>query len=284
MPPRERARRGRSNGQAHTVAGVIKLSSPATREFWEIPIIHEDAHLLALDKPARLLTTPDPDDPERPSLMKLLHADIARGAKWSAEKNVAYLGNTHRADFETSGVILLAKDKTAFVALADQFGIENRSQVQLALIHGSPRESQLKVAAKLSSQPGELGFVRVDPKEGKKAVTHFEVVERFRGYTLLKCSPETDRMHQVRVHLQNSGLPIVGDTLYGGRPLLLSALKRDYHLKFGRVENPLLGRVALHTSELHFTHPVTNQPVDIAAPWPNDFSVAMKYLRKYAAA
>ncbi len=266
------------------MAGVIKLSAPATHEFWEIPVVHEDAHLLALDKPARLLTSPDPDDLQRPSLMQLLHANIARGAKWATEKNITYLANTHRLDAETSGVILLAKDKPALIALADQFGIENPGKVYLALVHGSPRENQVKVAAKLSPNLGEIGFIRVDPKEGKKALTHFEVLERFRGYTLLKCSPHTDRPHQIRVHLQNSGLPIVGDTLYGGRPLLLSALKRDYRLKPGRVENPLLARVALHGAELHCTHPVTGQPVHITAPWPNDLSVAMKYLRKYVAA
>ncbi len=266
------------------MAGVIKLSAPATHEFWEIPVVHEDAHLLALDKPARLLTSPDPDDLQRPSLMQLLHANIARGAKWATEKNITYLASTHRLDAETSGVILLAKDKPALIALADQFGIENPGKVYLALVHGSPRENQVKVAAKLSPNLGEIGFIRVDPKEGKKALTHFEVLERFRGYTLLKCSPHTDRPHQIRVHLQNSGLPIVGDTLYGGRPLLLSALKRDYRLKPGRVENPLLARVALHGAELHCTHPVTGQPVHITAPWPNDLSVAMKYLRKYVAA
>ncbi len=266
------------------MAGIIKLSSPATQGFWEVPILYEDAHLLALDKPARMLTSPDRHDPEQPSLMSLLHADIARGAKWAASRNITYLANTHRLDSETSGAILLAKDKPALIALADQFGIENSSKVYLALVRGSPRESQIKVAAKLGPHPTETGVACVDPRTGKKAVTLFEVLERFRGYTFLKCLPHTHRPHQIRVHLQNSGLPITGDTLYGGPQLLLSSLKRDYRLKFGRVERPLIDRVALHAAELHFTHPVTGQPVDIIAPWPHDLTVAMKYLRKYLAA
>src|ERR1041384_377942 len=82
---------------------VIKLSSPATREFWEIPVLFEDAHLLALDKPAGLLTSPDRYDPERPNLMGLLHAGIAAGKPWAVERGLNYLSNAHRLDFETSG-------------------------------------------------------------------------------------------------------------------------------------------------------------------------------------
>ena len=90
---------------------VIKLSSPATREFWEIPVLYEDADLLALDKPPGLLASPDRGDPARPNLMDLLHAGIREGKPWAAERGVVYLMNAHRSDFETSGVILLAKAK-----------------------------------------------------------------------------------------------------------------------------------------------------------------------------
>jgi RluA family pseudouridine synthase len=266
------------------VTSAIKLSSPATGEFWEIPVVHEDAHLLALDKPAGLLTSPDPDAPQQPSLMKLLHADIARGAKWVAERNLTYLANLHWLDGSTSGVFLLAKDKPVFLSLADQFGIENPGRVCLALVHGSPREDRLKVAAKLGRDPARPGLMRVDPREGKPALTQFEVIERFRSYTLLKCLPHTDRTHQIHVHLQNSGLPIVADGAYGGRPLLLSAIKPSYRLKLGRIENPLLGRSALHNAELRLAHPVTGKLVEILAPWPHDLAVAVKYLRKFAAA
>ena len=98
---------------------AVKLSSPATREFWEISALFEDEHLLALDKPAGLLTAPDPDNAERPSLMKLLHDGIAAGKPWAAARKLTYLNNAHRLDFETTGVLLLAKTKTAFMALAD---------------------------------------------------------------------------------------------------------------------------------------------------------------------
>src|SRR5579862_9582010 len=95
---------------------VIKLSSPATREFWEIPVLFEDDHLLALDKPSGLLTSPDRYDAQRPNLMKLLHEGITLSKPWAAQRKLTYLMNAHRLDFETSGVILLAKTKPVLVA------------------------------------------------------------------------------------------------------------------------------------------------------------------------
>jgi len=97
---------------------VIKLSAPATREYWEVPVLFEDAHLLALDKPAALLASPDRYDPARPNLMRLLHEAIERGAPWAKTRGLSYLMNAHRLDFETSGIMLLAKSKPILVALA----------------------------------------------------------------------------------------------------------------------------------------------------------------------
>jgi 23S rRNA-/tRNA-specific pseudouridylate synthase len=127
-----------------------------------------------------------------------------------------------------------------------------------------------------------VGLIRVDPKQGKRARTTFEVRERFEGWTLLTCRPSTERTHQIRVHLKHARLPIVGDSLYGGKPLWLSRLKSDYHLKGDREERPLMGRVALHAEELTLVHPVTGQSLTIEAPWPKDFTVALKYLRRFA--
>ena len=83
---------------------VIKISSPATQEYWEVPVLFEDDTLLALDKPACILCTPDRYDPNRPNIMRWLHKDIERGAAWVKERGITYLANVHRLDFETSGV------------------------------------------------------------------------------------------------------------------------------------------------------------------------------------
>ena len=263
---------------------AIKLSSPGTGEFWEIPVLFEDEHLLALNKPSRLLTSPDRYDPERPNLMKLLHRDIERGAPWVKERSVTYLSNAHRLDFETSGVILLAKSKPVLVKLADMFGAEKPAKIYAALAHGTPLKDKFNIDAKLGPHPTKPGVVRVDEKRGKSARTLFEVRERFEFSSLIQCRPLTGRTHQIRVHLQKAGYPIVGDAMYGGHPLLLSRLKSEYRLKENKSERPLISSTALHAEELALPHPVTGAEVRMTAEWPRDLTVAVKYLRKYSAA
>jgi 23S rRNA-/tRNA-specific pseudouridylate synthase len=92
----------------------------------------------------------------------------------------------------------------------------------------------------------------------------------------------TRRLHQIRVHLRFAGMSAVGDMAYGGRPLLLSSLKRDYRLKPDQIEHPLIARAAIHAEMLTLPHPVTGETLTITAPWPKDLTVAVKYLRKYA--
>ena len=261
---------------------ALKLSAPATGEFWEIPVVFEDEHLLALNKPPRLLTSPDRYDPERPNLMKLLHRDIERGAAWARQRNITYLSNAHRLDFETSGVILLAKTKPVLVALADSFGSETPVKTYVALAHGTPLKDKFNIDAKLAPHPTKPAIIRVDEKNGKKARTLFEVRERFEFSSLIQCRPLTGRTHQIRVHLQKAGYPIVGDATYGGKPLLLSKLKSGYRLKPNQTERPLIATTALHAEELTITHPITGEPATMKADWPRDLAVAVKYLRRYS--
>ncbi len=260
----------------------LKLSAPETKEFWKVSVLFEDDALLAIEKPSGLLVSPDRYDPERPNLMKILHRDIARRAPWAAQRNIIYLANAHRLDFGTSGVILLAKTKPALVDLADQFGSEKTGKIYIALVHGSPPEEDFEVNAKLAPHPTRPQFIRVDEKNGKRSRTAFKVLERFKGYTFIQCTPFTGRTHQIRVHLESLYLPIVADSQYGGRALLLSSLKKKYHLKPGREELPLMGRLALHAAQLAVIHPVTREPVTIHSPIPKDFSVALKFLRRFA--
>jgi Pseudouridylate synthases, 23S RNA-specific len=176
------------------VSAVLKLSSPATREFYEILILFEDDHLLALDKPSGLLTSPDRYDPLRPNLMKLLHAGISEGKPWAKERGLTYLMNAHRLDFETSGVILLAKSKPVLVQLANLFGAEKPVKRYVALVRGAPAEDRFETDAKLAPHPVQVGLVRVDPKHGKKSRTIFSVLEKFSGHTLLALRA-IDRTH-----------------------------------------------------------------------------------------
>jgi RluA family pseudouridine synthase len=214
--------------------------------------------------------------------MKLLHAAIAAGKPWASERRLTYLMNAHRLDFETSGIILLAKSKPVLVKLANAFGSEKPDKKYVALCQGEPAKDEFSTEAKLAPHPANPAIIRVDPKRGKKARTDFTVRERFHGWTVLECRPATGRTHQIRVHLRSLRLPIVGDSLYGGKPLWLSRLKRDYRLKPEREERPLIARVALHAEQLSLEHPVTGARLMITAPWPKDLTVAVKYLRKYA--
>jgi RluA family pseudouridine synthase len=264
------------------VNAVVKLSSPSTHEFWEIPVLFEDEHLLALDKPAGLLTSPDRADRERPSLMHLLHRGIADGKPWARERRAQYLMQAYRLDFEASGVLLLAKTKPVLVGLADLFGSERPCQKYCALVQGAPGEDRFEMEARLAPHPVIPGFLHVDSQRGRRSRTLVRLRERFSGYALLQCEPLTNRPHQIRAHLRHAGLPLVADEVYGGRPLFLSQLKRDYRARKDRPERPLIGRPALHAEELCLPHPVTDETLVITAPWPKDLRVAVKYLRQYA--
>jgi 23S rRNA pseudouridine1911/1915/1917 synthase len=269
-------------------ASSIKLSSPATREFWEIPVLFEDEHLLALDKPAGLPTLPEADagaaEAARPSLMKLLHAAIADGKPWARERNLTYLNNAHQLEGDTSGVILLAKNKPAHIALANLFGCDQPQRIFLALVRGTLTEASFEVNARLAPHPLKPGLTRVDKDNGKAAKTKVTLLENFTraGHAWVKCEPVTDRPHQIRVHLSQVDLPVVADELYGGKKLWLSRLKKDFRLKPGHEERPLLSRTALHAEELILPHPVTGETTAITAPLPKDLKVALKYLRLYA--
>ena len=258
----------------------IKVSSRSTAQFWEIQILFEDRHLLALNKPAGLPVSPDRCDPQRPSLMQLLHRDVARGASWARERGLAYLMNAHRLDAPASGVLLLAKDKSTLVDLAAWFGSEKPGQVCVALVRGDAPDSVFSCDAPLAAHPARPGYIRVDTRNGKRARTEFSARERFAGYVLVECRPLTARPHQIRAHLKHLRLPVVGDDLYGGSPLMLSSLKPGYRLKPGRTEKPLISRAALHAEQL--SPPGDGESPAIQAPWPKDLTVAVKYLRLFA--
>jgi RluA family pseudouridine synthase len=265
------------------VGQPIKLSSPETGQFWEIPVLWEDEALLALNKPAGLLVSPARDDPAQPNLMGLLHRGIERGAPWAKERGLSWVMNSNRLDSATTGVLLLAKTTPALVALADQFGAAKPHSTFLALVRGAATQDAFATDARLAPHPLQTAVLRVDEKHGKAARTEFAVRERFAGAgcLLLECRPFSLRPHQIRIHLKHLRLPIIGDNIYGGPPLLLSSLKPGYRLKPDQTERPLISEVALHSEQLTFAHPATGAETRITAPWPKDLTVAIKYLRRY---
>ena len=236
------------------------------------PKIFEDDSFIAFDKPAGMPVGGH-------GLMELLHGNGWRG-----------LANVHRLEEEASGLVLCAKDKPGLDYLSGQFQSKTVTRKYLAMvqIRTEPPVLEEHFAVDLAVGPdeGRPGLVRRYGRRenGKASRTEFSVRTAFRGYALLECRPETGQLHQLRFHLAQHGAPLVGETDYADPPalLLLSALKRGY--KGRDEEKPLIGRLALHASELTFRHPVTREPVTLTAPLPHEFEVALKYLNKFGGA
>ncbi len=234
----------------------------------KIEALYEDAALLAVNKPAGLLAVPDRWDKAKDNLVALLQA----------ERPGQHLANVHRLDKNTSGVFLLAKNADAFRRLARQFRQRQTRKLYLALVHGDINGRERVIDQPIAPDRKRPGFSRIDSR-GKSACSLLRVREQFRGFALVEVEIESGRHHQVRVHCQQIGHPLVGDPDYGGKPLLLSQLKRGYKMKPGEPERPLMARPALHAASVVLVEP----SVTITAPLPKDFEVALKYLRKFAA-
>jgi RluA family pseudouridine synthase len=279
--------------------GTVFRLSPAPGASVELPVVYEDDALLAVDKPSGLMVSPDTYNPEKPNLMSGVRRALDTGAAWVRERGLTMLANVHRLDADTSGVLLLAKTREALRALAKQFNDRTVGKQYVALVEGEPAEETFEVELKIGPHPARP-WIQIERRHGGKlTLTKFRVLERFRlrqlrgqrtslpfpGCALVGCEPETGRTHQIRVHLKHAGHPILCDKVYGEgerSALLLSQLKPGYKAHEEEAEHPLLGRLALHAERLTVAHPVTGARLELVAPWPKDFAVALKYLRKFA--
>ena len=237
------------------------------------PVLFEDECLIAFDKPSGLLTVSDRWDKARSDLIGLIHQHYAPG-----------IYNAHRLDAETSGVLLCAKTKVALTALERQFKTSRAKVHYLALVLGTLPEPDMVIRRELESDRDQPGRMRLAAAYRRgKCQTRTHAIEVFRAHSLLEAWPIGDKTHQVRVHLAHAGCPVVADAFYGNaRGLYLSEIKSDYKFKPHEPERPLFGRVALHAASLSFAHPVTHNELTITAPWPKDFTIAIKYLKRFA--
>jgi RluA family pseudouridine synthase len=261
----------------------IKLSSPTTRDFWEIPVLFEDDDLLVIDKPAAVAISPDPNHSDRPCLSALIHAGISDGKPWATSRNLSFLAAAHQLDSESSGVLLFAKSEPMREQLANLFATGQPLVEYVTLVRDAPKDGLFEVSAKIAADPKKPGYMKIDPQDGRKASTQFEAVEKFRAWTLLRCRPLTQEPHQIRIHLSEIRHPIAGDFKYGGKPLWLSSFKQDYRLKPGKKERPLISSPILHAEKLTIPHPKTGTEIVVESPWPRDLKTAVKFLRLHAA-
>ena len=226
----------------------------------QLDIAYEDEDVVVIIKPKGLVVHPAAGHQEDTLVNGLLYA---MGGALSGINGELRPGIVHRIDKDTSGLLAVAKNDYAHTFLASQLKDHSMHRVYEAIVCGSFREDSGTVCAPIGRHPTDRKKMCVTARNSKEAVTHWEVVERFRGYTWVRCRLETGRTHQIRVHMAHIGHPLLGDTVYG-------------HKK------PELGQSSqcLHAGTLCFRHPQDGRLVVVHAPLPEYFEEVVDKLRR----
>lgn len=230
-------------------------------------ILTETDHWIALNKPAGLLSVPD-----------RLGKEIS--LKMMLREKYGNIWTVHRLDRDTSGVILFAKDEATHQLLNQQFEDRQTEKIYTGLVIGVPTTESGSITSPIAEHPAGDGRMMTHAK-GKPSHTDYRILEALRPYSLMEFNIHTGRTHQIRVHLQTLGHPIVCDTLYGdGKPVLVSSLRKKFKLaKNVEEERPILSRLALHAHRLCFTDN-NGQLQKIEAPLPKDLTATIAQLKK----
>jgi 23S rRNA pseudouridine1911/1915/1917 synthase len=236
----------------------------------KIEILQETENWVAVNKPAGLLSIPDREGKE-PSLKNFLLAKYGS------------IFTVHRIDRDTSGVIVFAKNEKAHKHLSAQF--EDRTTVKMytGLVLGIPAVPKGSIDSPIAEHPAGNSKMIIHRK-GKPSLTDYEVVEELPPFSLVRFQLHTGRTHQIRVHMQSMGHPLVCDSLYGdGKPVLVSSFKSKFKLsKSEEEERPILGRLGLHAERLEFAD-VDGKKIRLEAALPKDLQATLQQLRKYSA-
>lgn len=197
-----------------------------------ITILHEDRSVLAVDKPRGWMLVPVSWQNTARNLQAAINSSIAARDFWARTRSLKFLRYVHRLDAETTGVLLFAKSRGAVETYSKMFEGRQMEKTYLAVASGRTLDLEWTCQLKLAPDPGQVGRVKVDPRRGKPAETHFRLLQSHEKYSLIEAHPVTGRTHQIRVHLAGAGLPIVGDELYGdfksNLPLGLRAVRLAY--------------------------------------------------------
>ena len=256
---------GRKNDKLK-VGDAVEVTIPepkavdiAPREM-PLDILYEDEDVLVLNKPKGLVVHPAAGHQDDTLVNGLLYA---MGNSLSGINGELRPGIVHRIDKDTSGLLAVAKNDLAHAVLASQLKDHSMARTYEAIVCGGFREDSGTVDAPIGRHPSDRKKMCVTQRNSKEAVTHWEVVRRYRGYTHVRCKLETGRTHQIRVHMAHIGHPILGDTVYG-------------HKK------PELGQDSqcLHAGILCFRHPRDGRPVIVHAPLPEYFQQVLEKLEK----
>ena len=258
----------------------IELVSPppieAEPENIPVNIVYEDKRIIVINKAAGMVVHPAAGNYEGTLVNALLHYF---GQKKSEAIDPVRLGLVHRLDKDTSGLLIVAKDEQALAYLQKHLKERNIKRAYRALTWGNIDPDKGTIDLPIGRSEKDRKKMRVNPRHGRDAVTHYEIIERFKGCDLLSVRLETGRTHQIRVHLSYYGHPVVGDPAYNGRSKYLKRLGKNEITRL----SPLLGilqRQALHAAELTLPHPDDGREISLNCELPDDFAGAISILRK----
>jgi 23S rRNA pseudouridine1911/1915/1917 synthase len=251
--------------------------SPLLGEDLPLDVVYEDEHLIVINKPAGLVVHPAPGH----AAGTLVNALIGHcGASLSGIGGIRRPGIVHRLDKDTSGLLAVAKTDAAHRGLADLFADHGRSgsleREYLALVWGGFDAAAGKVDAAIARHPRHREKMATASEErGRRAVTHWRLVEAFGPASLIACRLETGRTHQIRVHMASIGHPLLGDSVYGAG----FKTKAEQLTEEAKSALAALGRQVLHAAVLGFEHPITGEPLRFERPPPEDFMSLVNALR-----
>lgn len=235
-----------------------------------LQLLYNDDCMVVVEKPAGVLTIPDRFDPSKPNLLAMLQEQF--GQIWVV----------HRLDRETSGLICFAKNEAAHRHLNIQFSERRVDKIYLALVDGRPNPPSGAIEKSIAPHPSIAGKMSIN-KQGKYALTLYQVTDTFKSFSLVEANIKTGRTHQVRIHLSSIGHPLAVDPVYGKRDaLFLSEIKlRNFRTAKLEEERPIMSRLTLHALRLGLEHPETGARVEVESPLPKDFKALLKQLDKW---
>lgn len=227
-----------------------------------LDLLYEDRDLVVVNKPAGLVVHPAAGHAQD-TLVNMLLFHVDQLSMGFAEHRP---GIVHRLDRDTSGILVVAKNDRAHHGLAEQFRVKHAHRLYWAIVHGSPKLKSQTLRSYLARHPQDRKrFASSGSQQGKLAITHYKTLQELpSGLSWLSCKLETGRTHQIRVHLSEEGLPIVGDPIYG----LRRKTKAD----------ELAGRLLLHACELGFEHPLTHENLFFRLGWPEEVKATLTQL------
>ena len=258
---------GRAVSKSYKLAGgedvAVTLPEPEPVEVvpQDIPldVVYEDADVIVVNKPSGMVVHPAPGHPDGTLVNALLYhcAGTLSGIGGALRPGIV-----HRIDRDTSGLIIAAKNDAAHQYLSAQLADHTLARTYECIVVGKLREDRGAVDAPIARHPTDRKRMAV-VAGGREAVTHWEVIARYPGYTHVRCRLETGRTHQIRVHMAYIGHPILGDTVYGAKK-----------------EVPGLTGQCLHAVGLRFLHPRTHEVVELSCPLPDEFTRMLQKIRK----